>query len=123
MTATGTTRRPRQRGHRRHDPARIAAVERQCKALAYRALGLSYRQIAQRVGYATGQGAWLAVHAGLAATARRASDIDRALELERLDALSLAIYPSAAGGAVDAVAAMLLLMDRRSKFLRLNVSP
>lgn len=119
MASKPTTRRARQRGHRRHDPARLAAAERQRQALHLRAAGFSYRQIGKQLGF-SGQAAWLAVNSALARTAPTASDTDRTLELQRLDAMFAAIYADATSGNLDAIGTVLGIMVRRARLLGID---
>jgi hypothetical protein len=98
----------------------IAIHDRQRRALEFRRDGCGYQEIADKLGYASKSGAFKAVIAALRQTLQEPADAVRQLELERLDAMLHAIWPSAQGGDLKAVDAVVRLMDRRARYLGLD---
>ena len=98
--------------------ARIKRV----RALELVAEGKSYDEIAQAVGYSHRGSAHRAVFKAL--DDREAEGVDhlRATELARLDALQVALWDRAMDGDVEAVLAVLRIMDRRIRLLALVTS-
>jgi hypothetical protein len=111
------------RGRSKHDPQRLAAVERQVAVLEWRKRGLSYSQIAARLGYRSRQAAWKAAWAGMTRTPTRPDANELALELARVDALFGAIYERAIRGDLGAIDAALSLMQFRARLLGLDAPP
>jgi hypothetical protein len=98
----------------------VQAVDRQRQALELRRAGLTFQQIARRLGYAHPAGAYHAVQRGLQTTLQEPADELRGLELERLDALHQAMWPRAIRGNVWAVDRVLSIMQRRARLLGLD---
>ena len=98
----------------------LTATVRQAKALELRSRGLSYRQIAQELGYSGPAGAYKAVGTGLDKTLREHSEDVRQLELERLDAMLDGVYGKATSGDDKAIHVALRIMERRAKLLGLD---
>lgn len=108
------------RGEDRHSARRITAAERRRQALELRKAGATYDRIAQQLGFANRGGAYRAVETALREiTAEPAQDV-RQLELERLDALLLGLWPQARKGNQGAVDRVLRIMERRAKLLGLD---
>jgi len=104
-------------------PRRINETEKARKALSLRRSGLDFDAIAKKVGYTNRSGAWKAVCRLLEERAREtAADADhiRAVEIERLDALLLAIWGEATRGDPALIDRVLRIMDRRAKLLGLD---
>ena len=99
---------------------RLAALDRVVAALQLRQAGSTYDVIARRLGYSNRSGAWHAVRAGLTATLQEPADALRAMELERLDRLQVAIWDKATSGNLRAVDRVLTIMKRRSALLGLD---
>lgn len=98
---------------------RVLAAERSRDACAMRKAGATYRQIADKLGI-TEMGAFHAVARSMArAIGRATEDIDvvRRLDLERLDAMLLALWPQASKGVYKSIEVVLKLMERRAKLL------
>ena len=99
------------------DPASIALSESALAAMRLRMAGLSYRQIADRLGIQASDAARLIrayldhVDAELAETATQL----RRLELERLDALFAAVWQPALDGDLQAIDRALAIMKRRDE--------
>lgn len=122
MTAATGGRLGRRRS--RFDPQRIAGAERQVRALRLRALGYSYAQIADAAGYNSRQAAHKAIMSALARprpASRAVLNVERMIDLERVDALFAAIYPAACDGNTQAIAVVVGLMERRARYLGLDV--
>src|SRR5262245_35302013 len=101
-------------------PASIRRAERINTALEYRKLGLTYKEIAQRMGMKTPTQAWDLVRAGIDALVKEpAEDVVR-IELEKLSALEKALWPKAKGGDVRAALGILKVMERRAEYLDLD---
>lgn len=98
---------------------RVNALDRQLKALELRKAGASYRAIAAQLGYSL-TGAYKAVDKALTATLSEAAEPLRTLELERLDAMQVALWPQARQGNQGAVDRILRIMERRAKLLGLD---
>lgn len=107
-------------GRPAHGPETIAQVELQTKALEYRKMGLNYTQIAQKLGWNSGQSAWNACDAALKRTIQDTADDVRKLELERLDAMFVPVYGNALRGDLMALSAAINIMNRRAKLLGLD---
>ena len=108
------------RGESRTSPRRILAKQRSAQAIALRIGGATYPAIASVLGYNSPQAAAKAVGDSLAATVREPSDELRSLELERLDALFLALWPAAKRGVLGAADRCLRVMERRARLLGLD---
>lgn len=104
------------------DP-RISVADRQRQALELRKAGLSYDLIARRLKYRSRSGAHKAVQTALKKTLREPADELRQLELERLDAMLLGLWPQAQRGNQGAVDRVLKIMERRAKLLGLDDFP
>lgn len=91
----------------------------EAEAVRLRSAGLTYRQIAERMGCDPST-AQRRCSRALAAQPAEAVSEYRALELERLDALQGALWPAALSGDVRAVRGVLEVMSRRSKLLGLD---
>jgi len=101
-------------------PRRIEAAERQRQAVEMRKAGATFPMIAEKLGYASTGGAYKAVMTALKKTMQEPSDAVRNLELERLDALLLALWKQARDGNQGAVDRVLRIMERRAKLLGLD---
>ena len=110
---------PRHRSHSPTSSTRLAAVERQGKALALRKGGASYTAIAKALGYRSIQAAYYSVEAALQRILREPGEEVRKLELERLDSMWLSLWDRIRRGDIDAIDAGLRIIDRRAKLLGL----
>jgi len=88
-------------------------------ALRLRSEGLSYREIAERLGVDTST-AYRRVQRALSAVPAEDVETHRALELDRLDALQRAVWDKAIDGNLNALDRVLAIMSRRSKLLGLD---
>lgn len=109
---------------RKHaDPGKAeAATERRLQALELRKAGATYRAIGARLGVSEAQ-SYKDVQTELQRIAAESADVAadvRTLELERLDALLLALWAQAKQGNQGAVDRVLRVMERRAKLLGLD---
>jgi transcriptional regulator len=105
----------------KRDAAAAQQAEKQAEALALRRAGLSYREIADRLGYHDCSGARKLVQTAIAEIIEEPAKEVLALEIQRLDAMVAAMWP----GAVEArdpemLDRVLKIMDRRAKYLGLD---
>lgn len=99
---------------------RIAAAERQARALELRKAGLGYAAIARQLGYAGPSGAYKAITTALRGLTREPAEELLTLELARLDALLTGLWAEARAGNVSKVDRVLKIMARRSAYLGLD---
>src|SRR5215207_1245228 len=90
------------------------------KAVELRLAGVTYEQIAEQLGYASASGAFYAAKEGMEAAFQEPVGEVRQLELDRLDALLLGLWPKARRGDVAAVDRVLKLMVLRARYLGLD---
>ena len=93
---------------------------REIEAINLRRQGLTYGEIAERVGYSDHTGARLAVLRGMQRALQEPADELREIEANRLDALQSAYWRPALEGDAKAATILLKLMERRSKLLGLD---
>lgn len=98
----------------------VNAHDKQQKALELRKAGVSYAAIAKQLGYRGPSGAHAAVAAALKKTLQEPADEVRTLELERLDAMLLAIWRQVKEGNHGAIDRALRILERRAKLLGLD---
>jgi hypothetical protein len=99
---------------------RIQTKETAARALELRKAGATYEQIAQQLGYAHKGKAYEAVTAAMREVTREGAEEVLNLELARLDALTVALWPKARQGSGPAVDRVLKVMERRAKLLGLD---
>ena len=99
---------------------RIAAHERQLKALELRLAGCSYEQIARELGYASRSGAHKSVGSALTQTLREPTDELRNLSAERLNRATLAVWRAANAGDLRAIDTLLRIEARRARLFGLD---
>lgn len=101
---------------------RFTAAERRAQAVELRMEGRTFDRIGAELGISR-QRAYQLVSGALGKLQRETLDrVEEALalELERLDALQLAIYEKATAGDLRAIDRMLKIMERRAKLLGLD---
>ena len=101
-------------------PRRIAAAERGHMALELRKAGVTYEEIAKRVGYNSKGRCYDAIMRLLRKTAQEPADEVRRLEINRLDALWLRAYTQVQKGDLGAIDRCLRIMERRARLLGLD---
>jgi hypothetical protein len=111
---------PRNTGNNTNAKA-VARAERDARALELRKAGSTFQQIADLCGYANAPRAHEAITKAIRALPREAAAEVRALELERLDRLTLAVWDSARDGDRGSIDTVLRLMKRRACLLGLDL--
>jgi hypothetical protein len=101
-------------------PRRLEAHQKRARALELRKAGATFEQIAQQVGYSGRSKAYEAVQKALRDVTIDDAEEVLALELQRLDAMQMGLWGKARVGDVQAVNALLRIMDRRAKYLGLD---
>jgi hypothetical protein len=104
------------------EAADVVARERDRQAAALRVAGLTYGQIADRLGYANPSGAFKAAERAFTEMADDPTDRIRQLELARLDDMLVGLWVAARGGNVNAIDRVLRIMERRARLLGLDAS-
>jgi DNA-binding transcriptional MerR regulator len=100
----------------------VPKAERRRQALELRKAGFSFPEIARALGMCDAAGAYRLIQSALKETLREPADEVRKLELERLDRLTRAIWQRAVGGDGESIDRVLRLMQRRAKYLGLDLS-
>jgi transposase-like protein len=111
-----------QKGKTRTGKNDQAIAEKRRQALELRKAGYGFDDIARALGYVNAGGAYKAVQQALKDTYREPADEVRKLELERIDRLTRAIWTRAVGGDGESIDRVLRLMQRRAKYLGLDLS-
>ena len=106
----------------KRDARTVKIRERQARALRLRLAGASYDAIAREVGFADRSNARRDVMAAIEEIIREPAEEVRAMELARLDAMLLGLWPKASKGDAVAVAHVLRIQDRRASYLGLDAS-
>lgn len=101
-------------------PARLADRERQTRAVAMRAAGHTYADIADALGYSSADTARKSVAGLLDRVESDAADELRTLEGRRLDMLQAAVWPSALEGHLPAVDRVIRISERRARLFGLD---
>jgi hypothetical protein len=101
-------------------PLAIERMAKHARAVQLRVEGHTFQEIADQVGYAHKNGAFLAVQRTMARFVREPSEQLLDLELARLDAALNALWPAVELGDTRSIDTMLRLMDRRAKYLGLD---
>lgn len=99
---------------------RLAAIEKQRRALELRKAGVTFDVIAAQLGYGGKSGAYNAVASAMRRTLQEPADELRALELARLDDLWRGIWVEARTGNVQKIDRVLKIMQRRASLLGLD---
>lgn len=102
-------------------PEVIAAKEKAAVALALRKEGLSFSKIAEQAGYNCTQSAHDAVRRAIREILREPVNDLITLEIERLDELWQIQYLNAQSGDVQALSACMKIMERRAKYLGIDL--
>lgn len=92
LPASGEKKRRARRG--RSSPATIERAEREREAIVLRRAGLSYDEVAQRLGFRDRSGAKKAVERGLSRWMRDADEELRAIMLDRAERVVARLWPS-----------------------------
>jgi hypothetical protein len=111
---------PNKPGPSRTSPARIEARDKRQWALRLRRAGVHYEDIAERVGYRDRRSAQRAVERELEVHSAEDVSAVRKIEVERLDAMLMAMWRKAINGDGWSVDRVLRIMERRSRLLGLD---
>lgn len=95
-------------------------VDKDVRALELRRAGLSYRQIADEVGWLAESSAFRAVDRALTRTLLEPSEKVRRMECERLDDWLLKLAPAIERGEARSIEVALKVAERRAKLLGLD---
>lgn len=90
------------------------------RALEERKAGLSYQEIAVKVGYRSASGAHAAVRKALNKTLQEPADELRRIEVARLDQMLGALWEKVKKGDTRAIEAALRVEERRARLLGLD---
>ncbi len=101
---------------------RALASWRRSEAIRLKTAGQTYEQIAQELGYANRGTVHRIVQQALDVREVESVNELRRLELDRLDALHVSLWPQAMEGHVPSVLALLRVMDLRTRLLGLQAS-
>jgi hypothetical protein len=101
-------------------PSKALAAWRRARAVELASQGLTYELIASQVGWSHSATVYRAVHAALDQQTVEAVAVLRQKELDRLDALQLAVWPRAMNGDVSAVLAAQRIVMARCRLLGLD---
>ena len=104
---------------------RVRKMERQVKAMDLRRSGLTYQEIANKLGVSL-ETAHSAVKAGMNEIAehiRGDAAVLAAEEVARLDAMMVGLWTQARTGHLGAVDRVLRIMERRARLLGLDAAP
>ena len=100
-------------------PRRIAAMEKQVQALELRKAGATFEQIGKALAMSP-QNAYASVDAALKRLQREPAEQVLALELERLDAMLIAVFKAAKAGDLQSINSVLAIQGRRTRYLGLD---
>lgn len=99
----------------------VATIQRRTKAVQLRAAGLTWEEVAQKSGFSSKQAAQKSVMDLLKAKQSQAAEDYKIFELERLDQMTMGLAPKAFKGDPRSVDSMLRIMERRARYLGLDV--
>lgn len=102
------------------DVRKAVAADKRRMALELRKAGASYQQISDQLGLGGKSNAHRAVKRAILDIPMDAAREVLAMELERLDALLLAVWQKAKGGDLNAVDRVLRIQERRTAYLGLD---
>ena len=95
-------------------------LEKEAKVLSLRRMGATFDQIAKQVGYASGSGAYNAYRRACLKIIYEEVEETRKMEMDRLDNAQLRIMPAVNRGELQAVHALIRIMERRARLLGLD---
>ena len=104
----------------RTTPHQIEVDERQIRALELRKAGVSLRQIAEELGYASMSGAHEAIKAALAKARSEPAEDLREIMAARLDEMLAVAYENALQGDTDSMLAVLRIEERRARLFGID---
>lgn len=101
---------------------KVEIRERQRQALELRLAGETFQSIAGKLDYKSKHGAYKAVETALREITREPAEAVRQLELQRLDAMLVTLWPQMQRGDLQALAGCLKIGERRAKLLGLDAA-
>ncbi len=101
-------------------PRSAEVARRRAQALELRRAGVTWQEIANRLGYRTASAACQDVRRGMEDIVRVPAQQHIAEEVDRLDAMLQGLWPSARKGGVQSIDRVLKIMDRRARYLGLD---
>lgn len=104
----------------KRDAAAVELAQKRARALRLRIGGLTHEQIKDEMGLGSRARAYELIQGAIADITEEPAQEVRALELQRLDAMVLALWPKAMNGEPSAVDRVLDIMERRAKYLGLD---
>lgn len=104
----------------KRDIERAEVFEKRKRCLELRMAGLSLEEVARREGYSGRQGAAKAIDTALMDIIREPARAVLALELNRLDAATQAIWKKVRSGDIQSIQTLIRVMERRAKYLGLD---
>lgn len=104
----------------KRDAARAERAKKKAEALRLRIAGATHEEIRAALGYRNRSESYRLIEEAIAEITHEPAVQARALELERLDAMVLALWGKAMKGDRQVVETILSIMDRRSKYLGLD---
>jgi len=114
---------PRSEGHSKtahNQDAKLRTLERRTQAAQMRLAGATYKEIADRLGYANPSGPCNAVKALIEEVEIENGKQLLSQEMMRLDRMQLGVWPQAIQGDCGAIATVLKIMERRAKLCGLD---
>lgn len=96
-------------------------LEKEAQILALRRLGATFDQIGKQLGYASASGAYNAYRRACLKIIYEEVEETRKMEMDRLDNAQTRIMPAVNLGDIQAVNALLRIMERRARLLGLDM--
>lgn len=125
MTETGnpgTATPPAKRANGAGSTKRVTAAEKRASAVELRKAGATFEEIATAVGYSSKGTAYKAVEQALREAVREPAQQLIELEVQRLDLMLRALWPSVVRGQLGAVDRALRVAERRARLLGLDAA-
>lgn len=101
-------------------PTKNDMREKTLRCLELRRAGMTYDQIAERIGYKSAAAVYTLVKDALDKSMQEPIEDVRRLEIDRLDRLELAVWPKAMNGDLGAADRILKIAERRARLLGLD---
>ena len=105
---------------KRQGKVRVSVIEREYEVLKYRRGGMTFDQIAKKVGYRTPSGARAAFRRAMIRTLQPVADELRETQIDRLETALLAIWAKILKGDLKAVDRLISISRRQSELLGLD---
>jgi hypothetical protein len=115
IIAIGDIKAPKRRGK-----IHPALIEREYEVLKYRRGGMTYDQIAQKVGYKNASGAKAAYKRAMIRTLQPVADELRETQVDRLETALLAIWGKVLKGDLKAIDRLIAISRRQSELLGMD---